>query len=204
MNSLQLPFNWFDLAIVIFLVVGINFGRKHGMSVELLGALKWLAIIVVCAAVYQPFSLFITTSSDVFSKLSANIIAYIGLGLMIATVFAFLKKTFGGKLVGSDVFGRSEFYLGMVAGALKFLCILFVALALLNARLYTQAEVKANLKYQNDVYGSNFFPSLYEVQTQVFDKSLTGPWIKKELDWLLIKPTVPEQKQLARRKLDLP
>src|ERR1051325_8663982 len=100
MNSFQLPFNWFDLAIVIILVVGINIGRKHGMSVELLGALKWLAIVIVCAAAYQPVSQFITTSSNVFSNLSANMMAYFGVGLVIATVFAFLKKSFGGKLVG--------------------------------------------------------------------------------------------------------
>ena len=200
----HLPFNWFDVAIIVVLMVGLHFGRKRGLSVELLAALKWLTIVVGCAMAYAPIAQFITMSSSIFSTLAANLMAYFAAGLLIATMFAFLKKSVGGKLLGSDVFGRGEFYLGMIAGAVRFLCILLAALALLNARFYSAAEVNAALKYQNDVYGSNFFPSLHEVQSQVFEQSFTGPFIKKQLDWLLIKPAAPEQKQLARRQFDLP
>jgi hypothetical protein len=204
MMNFKLPFNWFDVALVVLLVCGVSVGRKRGLSVELLSALMWLAIVIGCSAAYAPVAGIITTSSNLFSAFSANLAAYFGALLVIVAVFTFIKKSLGGKLVGSDAFGRGEFYLGMMAGMVKFACMIVVGLAFLHARYYTAAEIKADQKYQNDVYGSDFFPSLYEVQAQVFDKSLTGPWIKKELDWLLIKPAVPEQKQLARKQFDLP
>ena len=200
----NLPFNWFDVAILGVLFLGVQRGRKQGLSVELLGALKWLTILFVCAFAYAPIADFIIQSSSVFSVFSANLMGYFAAALVIAAVFAFFNKAANGKLIGSDVFGRGEFYLGMMAGMVKFTCILFAALALLNARFYSTAEVKAGLKYQNDVYGSDFFPTLQVVQSQVFEKSLAGPWIKNQLSFLLIKPTVPEQKQLTRREISLP
>jgi len=59
-------------------------------------------------------------------------------------------------------------------------------------------------KFQNDNYGSQFFPTLQTVQDQVFAKSLIGPQIKTYLAFLLIRPTLPEGKQLERPTLTLP
>lgn len=204
MNFEHLPFNWFDIALVIVLFIGVQYGRKNGLSVELLGALKWLAILFGCAFAYEPVAGFITGTTTVFSVFSANLMAYAAAALLIASLFAFLKKASGGKLVGGDTFGNGEFYLGMVAGVIRFACITIASLALLNARYFSPAEVSAQLKYQNEVYGSDFFPSLYTVQSQVFEKSLVGPCIKKQLSFLLIKPTVPEQTQLARKEFSVP
>jgi hypothetical protein len=124
--------------------------------------------------------------------------------LVIAIAFAYLKKAVGGKLLGSDVFGRTEFYLGMVAGVVRFSCVLIAGLAMLNARLYTRGEVQDELNYQNDVYGSHFFPTLQTVQSQVFERSMTGPWIKDRLSILLIKPTAPEKKELKQKEFVVP
>ena len=200
----NLPFNWFDIAILIVLFVGVQRGRKQGLSVELLGTLKWLTIVLGCAIAYEPAAGLITETSTAFSLFSANLMAYLAAALLIAGLFAFLSKAAHGKLIGSDAFGQGEFYLGMMAGVVKFTCILLAALALLNARFYSAAEVKAGVKYQNDVYGSNFFPTLQTVQSQVFEKSFAGPWIKNQLSFLLIKPAMPEQRQLTRREVALP
>jgi uncharacterized membrane protein required for colicin V production len=200
---MSLPFNWFDLLIVVVLFAGLHRGRKHGMSEELISLLKWLAIMFGCALLYQPLGDAIATSS-VFNHLTGYLIAYLGVALIIAALFALFKTAIGGKLVGSDVFGRSEFYLGMLAGMVRFCCLLIIGLALLNARAYTSAEIRADVRYQNDVYGSTFFPKLYTVQSQVFDSSLTGPWIKTNLSFLLIKPTEPEKKELKQKEIQLP
>jgi uncharacterized membrane protein required for colicin V production len=200
---MNLPFNWFDLLVLVVLIVGMQRGRKHGMSEELISLLKWLAIVMVCAVAYQPLGTAIATS-NVFNLLSGYLMAYLGTALVIAALFAGLKTAMGGKLLGSDVFGRSEFYLGMFAGMVRFICVLIVALALLAARAYSTTEIRADIKYQNDVYGSNFFPKLYTVQSQVFDNSLCGPWIKNNLAFLLIKPTTPEKKELKKKETPLP
>ena len=200
---MTLPFNWFDLLVLIVLIVGMSRGRKHGMSEELIQMLKWLAIMFGCAIVYQPLGTAIANAS-VFSLLAAYLMAYLGTALIIAALFAMVKHVAGGKLVGSDVFGRSEFYLGMLAGMVRFSCMLIVALALLDAREYSKAEIRADVKYQNDVYGSTFFPKLYNVQGQVFDSSLSGPWLKTNLAFLLITPTEPQTKEIKRKEMQLP
>ena len=200
---MNLPFNWFDLVVLVILIVGMQRGRKHGMSEELICLLKWMAIVLVCSIVYQPLGVAIATS-PVFNLLSGYLMAYLGTALVVAALFAALKHAMGGKLLGSDVFGRSEFYLGMMAGMVRFVCILIVGLALLDARAYNAAEIRADVKYQNDLYGSSFFPKLYTLQAQVFQNSLCGPWIKDNLAFLLIKPTAPEKKELKRKETALP
>ncbi len=199
----NLPFNWFDLLLLIVLIVGIQRGRKHGISEELMSTIQWVAIAVGCAMLYRPIGAMISQGS-VFSLLSSYLMAYIAGAMVISVIFAMLKKSLGGKLVGSDAFGRSEFYLGMLAGMVRFCCIVVTAIALLHARKYTSAEVSAGQKYQNEVYGSNFFPTLHTIQAQVFEKSLAGPWISSQLGFLLIEPTAPEQKQLKRKEFAAP
>src|SRR4029077_13249373 len=109
--------------------------------------------------------------------------------LLILALFAGIKRGLGGKLIGSDIFGSAEYYLGMGSGMIRFICMMLVALALLNARSFTSAEVKSMEDFQNDVYGSNFFPTLHTVQSSVFEKSFIGSWIRQNLSFFLIKPT---------------
>jgi hypothetical protein len=66
---------------------------------------------------------------------------------------------------------------------------LVVLLALLNAPEFEPADVKAMKKYQNDNFGSEFFPTWHSVQADVFERSLVGPWIRQDLAFLLITPT---------------
>jgi hypothetical protein len=42
------------------------------------------------------------------------------------------------------------------------------------------------------------------VQATVFDKSLTGPWIKQNLGFLLITPTAPEKRELHQKDAVFP
>jgi len=204
MNLDQLPINLFDLVVIGMLIAGIARGRKHGMSEELLGLLKWLAILFVCAAVYEPVGLIVAGYAPMFGHLTCYLVAYIGVALFVLLLFAGLKRALDGKLLGSDIFGRSEYYLGMGSGLVRFSCMLLAALALLNARYFNPTEVRAMEKFQDDVYGSNFFPTLQSLQASVFDKSLTGPWIKQNLGFLLIKPTEPENKDYHQKEAVIP
>jgi uncharacterized membrane protein required for colicin V production len=196
---MNLPFNWFDIAILLVLGFGVQRGRKHGMSEEAMMVLKWIAIVVVGGLGYGVVGDLITDNT-VFTRLSAYLMAYFVIALFITVAFLVIKKLSNGKLVGSDVFGSGEYYLGMIAGLVRYICILIFALAFLNARLYTRAEIASDLAFQNDVYGSNFFPKLYTVQDDVFKNSFIGPHIQKELGFLLIKGTPPEHKELQRKK----
>jgi len=200
----QLPINLFDLVVIVVLLAGITRGRKHGMSEELMSLLSWLAILFGGAAVYKPGGELLRQFISMFGRLSCYLVTYVGVGLLVLLLFAGIKRTVGGKLVGSDIFGRSEYYLGMGSGLVRFACMLLAALALLNARYFSPTEVRAMEKFQDDVYGSNFFPTLHSLQATVFDKSLTGPWIRENLGFLLIKPTEPEKRELHHRDVDMP
>jgi uncharacterized membrane protein required for colicin V production len=198
-----LPMNWFDVVLLAVLTLGLFRGRKHGMSEELMMLIKWLMILLVCAFTYEPLGSWLAGVSPI-SLLGSYIMAYIAVALIIIGLFALVKHSIGGKLVGSDIFGRAEYYLGMGSGIIRFSCILLAALAILNARYFSPTEVRAREAFQNDVYGSNFFPGLDKAQITVFQTSLTGPWIKDNLGFLLIKPTKPENKELHQKDYKLP
>src|SRR5436305_15161795 len=116
---MNLPFNWFDIAIVLLLALGVQRGRKHGMSEEVMLLIKWLAIVVVGVLGYGVVGDIISDNS-VFTHLSANLMAYSVIALGITVAFLVIKKLANGKLVGSDVFGSGEYYLGMVAGLVRY------------------------------------------------------------------------------------
>ena len=198
-----LPINWFDVLLVVVLIVGIQRGRKRGMSEELLSVLQWVGVVLGAAVVYEPLGLWLAGVTSC-SALICYLTAYVVAGAFIVGVFAFLKRSFSGKLVGSDTFGGAEYYLGMPAGMLRFACVLIAMLSLLNARYYRSEEIKAMEKFQLDNYGSEFFPTLQSVQSSVFEKSLSGPPIRKYLSFLLIKPTPPETQQVQRKEFSLP
>ena len=84
---MNLPFNWFDVLLVIVLFVGLQRGRKRGMSEELMSLFKWLAIILGCAFLYQPIGDKIA-ESPVFGQLSGYLMAYFAIALIISPVIA--------------------------------------------------------------------------------------------------------------------
>jgi uncharacterized membrane protein required for colicin V production len=195
----KLPINWFDVVVLAVLVAGILHGRKRGMSEELLNVIKWVAVVLGCAVLYEPVGRMLAQSSP-FSLLSSYLIVYTVGGLLILGFFALFKHAIGGKLLGSDIFGRAEYYLGMGSGVLRVTCILIAVLALLNSRYFSPTEVRAMERFQDDVYGSNLFPPWHTAQSSVFEKSLVGPWIKQNLSFVLIKPTEPENKQIHQKE----
>jgi len=203
MSFNTLPVNLFDVVLLAVLTLGVLRGRKHGMSEELMNLLKWLCVVFGCALLYQPVGTWLAQSSP-FSLLASFLFVYAGFALLILALFGFFRYQFGGKLVGSDVFGRSEYYLGMGSGLVRFGCVLLVGLAILNARYFSREEVAAELRYQNDLYGSHYFPTWHTAQEIVFEKSLTGGWIKDHMAFFLIRPTKPENKQLHQKVYQLP
>src|SRR5207245_1490208 len=113
--------NWFDVVAFIVVLLGIRAGRKQGMSNELMVSLQWVAIIFGCAYFFRPVGNWIADEAPV-SHLACYITAYIALAIVVKLSFSVLKRGLGGKLVGSDLFGGGEFYLGMLMGAVRFAC----------------------------------------------------------------------------------
>jgi uncharacterized membrane protein required for colicin V production len=185
-------FGWFDIAVVAILGFGLYRGRRNGMSKELLPVLKWLIIVVVCGLAYQPIGAIIAKYTGM-TKMWSNLMAYFVLMILIMIPFDLLKRHFAEKLAMTDSFKSSEYYLGMMAGTIRFGCILLVAMALLNARFYSQTEIKQNAAYNQQwfgggEYGGDYFINLNSIQKFVFDESASGHFVKTgTLGALLIK-----------------
>jgi uncharacterized membrane protein required for colicin V production len=202
-------FNWFDGLVVGLLMFGLWRGRHNGMSGEILPLGRWLAIALGAgfghALVGEQLLRFGVTKmvfGNYFdSETAALVTAYLLIALAAILIFSTLKHYFQKKLTeNNSVFGGGEYYLGMVAGVIRYASVLLVALALLNAPVYSAAEIQAQKTADNLTFGGglkgyngNFFPKIYEVQDCVFKESLTGPQIKAHLSWLLINttPTAP-------------
>ncbi len=180
-----MPVNWFDLVVLTMILVGIFRGRKRGISEEMLDVVQWLLIVVAGAHAYRPLGGYISDFSH-FSRGFSYAIAYIFVAVMIKLLFSWIKHAVGEKLVHSDVFGWSEYYLGMLAGALRFTCILIVCLSVLNSVYISPAQLAAEAKIQRDNFGTITFPTIGSIQQDVFVNSVSGPYIKQYLHDQLI------------------
>jgi uncharacterized membrane protein required for colicin V production len=195
-----MSFNWFDFVVLGVLGIGVFRGRQRGMSEELLGLFEWLTIVVVSALAYRPLGRIAAANSDM-TLLMAYLGAYLLSVIGIKFFFSWVRRIVGEKLVGSDLFGGAEFYLGMIAGAVRFGCLLLVVLAMLHAKNITSEQLAKQAKMQKDNFGDISFPTFGSVQHDVFYGSLSGRFITRHLSDQLIEATSPGEKLVARENL---
>jgi uncharacterized membrane protein required for colicin V production len=197
----KLTFNWFDLAVVLMLACGYLRGRKNGMSKEVLLAPKWVGMVVAAGLGYLLLGAWLIQTGVVKStfgnliqeKTAAYVSAYLLIALAVTLVFSLINRMIKAKVTGGNYFGNGEYYLGMLSGMVRYACMLIFFLALLHAPVYSLAEIQAQAAYNNKWYGGgmagydgNFIPSINDVQTTIFNKSVFGPAITNGLDRLLI------------------
>jgi uncharacterized membrane protein required for colicin V production len=195
-----LPFGWFDLVVIIVLGFGVYRGRRNGMSKELLPLLQWVVMLPVCGFGYPMLNGLL--SQFIKNVFWSNLLAYLFLALLVFLTFAMLKRLLEKKLVTSDFFRGSEYYLGMLSGIVRYACAIIFALALLNAPYYSPEDVARQKAFDQKnfgggLYSGSYFPHVYTVQNEVFKDSFLGPRIKEYLGVLLIrtpgsKSTSPE------------
>lgn len=188
MKPAEFQVSWFDLVTLTMLVLGAWRGRKRGVSEELLDMLQWVLIVTVGAHLCQPVAQVLVAQTAVLGPTTTAVIVYLLIALLLKLVFTMFKRSVGQKLVESDVFGNLEYYLGIAAGALRFGCMLLFALALLNAKHVSSADLAASAKRQQEAFGSISFPTLGSLQQEVFVRSFTGKLINQHLHRLLIQP----------------
>lgn len=186
----NLNFNWFDGLVLVLIGVGIFRGRKHGMSGELIPLFQWLCIILVGAFTYQQVGGLVKTTTGIDATY-CNVGVYLLNALLLKWAFTAIGHLVGDKLLDADAFGGGEYYFGMIAGALRWLCMLLFCLALFNSVYISDAQRAATIKMQKDSFGSISFPTLSGIQHDVFRGSASGAITKKYLDILLIKPIPP-------------
>jgi uncharacterized membrane protein required for colicin V production len=183
-----LAVGWVDFLTILVICIGIVRGRKRGLSEELLDTMMWLIILVAGAFLYRIMGNFLI-QKPILSLLTYYILSYVSVALAIKIIFVLIKRKFGQKVVESDMFGRLEFYGGMMAGAVRFSCMYFFALSLLHAPHYSEEFWASRAKEVDYNYGSDFFPHPCKIQRSVFQDSFTGKNAEKYLAMLLIEQT---------------
>jgi uncharacterized membrane protein required for colicin V production len=177
--------NWFDFLVVTVIGIGVVRGRSRGMSVELLDVVKWMCIVVAAGLSYRPLGQFVADYTHI-GYISGYIIAYLFVLLLVRTFFGWMKRMVGEKLVGSDVFGSWEYYLGMIAGGVRFGCVLMACMALLNAAFVPPDKLAEQVKKQKVIFGDNYFPTPAGLQQNVFAGSASGRFARRYLAQELI------------------
>lgn len=194
----NLPFNYIDLIIVALLIVGIFRGRKRGMSEELLSFIQWLIIIIGGGLLYEPGGALLKQMAP-FSTLVCNVWVYLFFALLVKMLFTQIKKAVGEKILGSNAFGGFEYYLGMLAGMIRFACGILMVMALVNARLITPQERAEMARYQSKNFEGISFPTFGSLQQAILFESFAGTQVREHLDFLLIKSTAWQSAPLRRR-----
>jgi uncharacterized membrane protein required for colicin V production len=187
----SLPVNWFDAAILVLLGFGVFRGRKNGMTREIAPTTQWLAVVFAAGLGYPPLAQVYTTQCHM-DKLWSALAAYMSIAGVLFLIFTPIKRTFKNRAEKGGLFGGSEYYLGMCAGPVRYALIIVFALALLNARSYTAAEIAAKKAYNERWYGGglysgNYMPDLHTAQDSVFKQSFSGPYIQSAIGLLLIQ-----------------
>lgn len=194
MDLSVITLSWFDLAAVTLIVVGIFHGRKNGMSQELFNTMKWLAMLTISAAIYLPIGELIlrfVPIAPIYGYISAYILANVALTAILVTV----RKKIKDKMSGSDVFGRAEFPLGMVAGAFQYACMLVMFMAVLNAKYVDEEALERQDARQKKALGENFFPSPGNIHKDVLYGSIAGQTVRDFLSTQLMRQVNPPKKK---------
>jgi uncharacterized membrane protein required for colicin V production len=191
----RLPFNWFDVALVLVLAFGLFRGRKNGMSKELLPFFQWFSAMLVAGLAYPLLTNVLVNSAGLRRNTGTLILAYLVIVAVVLFIFSMIRHSMKSKTGGSSFFGSGEYYLGMISGTIRYGCILILFMAILNAPIYTAAEIQAQKAYNNRWFGGgeagyngDYIPSIASIQEAVFRKSMVGPYIHDFLAPVLINP----------------
>jgi hypothetical protein len=162
------------------------------MSQEVLPTLQWITIVVLAGLFYHPFGVLIhQNTNNAFDVLWSNITAYVLIAIGVHLIFLALKRALGEKLVGSDFFGRGEYYLGTLSGLVRFACMWIFFCSLMNSRVVTQAEMARTEKMQKQNLEDIRFPTFGSVQHALLFQSFSGNLIENNLNNVLIASVTP-------------
>jgi uncharacterized membrane protein required for colicin V production len=209
----NLSVNWFDVVVLAVLAFGFWRGRKRGMSREALPTLFWLVAVIGAGFGYQPLGDLLRSTgyvkqvfgTSINERTAAYVVSYLAIVMVAFILHSLVGKFFKEKVAGSNAFGSGEYYLGIIAGMIRYSCIALFFLALLNAPYYSAADIMAQKAYNNRWYGGgmkdysgDFIPSLADIQAGVFKNSIAGQAIQNNLSALLIQSNAPGKKPVIK------
>jgi hypothetical protein len=151
-------------------------------------------IVVGCGYGCPLAGAWIKGSIDLMDLYLCNMIAYAAIGLAIYLTFSKINFSLGRKLVGTDVFGRYEYILGMLSGVLRYACIAITLLAMFNARIVPAAQRERDRHVQEVDANGVHLPRWGSIQQHVLFESYSGQWARHYLRTFLIDTPATAEK----------
>ena len=182
-----MPFSWFDGVVIVLLGVGVFKGKKHGMSEELFPLMAWLAVAVGAGMLYQPVGNFLAEHVRI-PRYWIMVLTYIFIAFMLHTIFTVIRKKAKDQVQKIDIFGKMEYFLGMIAGALKVACMIVVGVSLFCSKIVTEEEVKRDRAKQENDLGTTFFPTRKTAHYDIVYGSFTGDFLRNKVPNLVMQP----------------
>lgn len=178
-----LRYHWFDLITGVVVISGLLYGRKRGLTLELVPLLHWITLIIVCGTFYAYFGAPIARWIEIQPN-EAFVFVYLFLAVVVTYAFWTIKRTIAKGLPGSKCFGEAEFALGAIACAARFLCIQFACVSLVSAQYVAEEDLAEPSYFHLPEEGR--LPSPAAVQRGIFRRSKSGRWLKYHFgQWLI-------------------
>lgn len=190
---LGISVGWFDPVFLLVLALGVWRGRLNGAAREHFAAGQWLFVAVVGGVMSRALGGLMVKWLGV-TFFAAGIFGYVVGGGIVLIVAAVLRTYHADEMLDTAFFGKAEPAAGGVFGALKFFCLLTIALAFVHAR-----------KVADPADPRTFHETLH---VQIFDRSLAGAALEKAGAFMLIpassnarRPTVGQKKNQQMNKV---
>src|SRR5579863_992613 len=88
-----LPFNWFDVAVLVLLGFGVFRGRRNGMTRELAPTIQWLLVVFAAGLGYPYLAQIYNTQCHMY-KLWSALGSYLSIAIPLFLMFMPIKKAF--------------------------------------------------------------------------------------------------------------
>ena len=184
---------WFDPLFLLMLALGFWRGRLNGAAREPFAAGQWLLVAVMGGVMSRALGGLMVKWLGV-TFFAAGIFGYVVGGGIVLIVAAVLRTYHADEMLDAAFFAKAEPAAGGAFGALKFFCLLTIALAFVHAR-----------KVPDPTEPRTFHETLH---VQIFDRSLAGAAIEKVGAIMLIpassnarRPTVGQKKNQQMNKV---
>jgi uncharacterized membrane protein required for colicin V production len=195
MSSFNIGLNWFDFLVAAVILLGVHLGNKRGMSKEVIVFLQWCVIVLVAGLFYAPIGKLIMEFGGL-GEMTSYVLSYLLLAGIVKFIFTKIHFSIGEKIESRHPFGRMEYGLGLIAGGVRFACVLLLLMALLHSGRQSTAYIEQATKQQQKDFGEVYFPTVGMVCQEVFNKSLSGKFVADNLPFLLITPGWQRQASL--------
>ncbi len=177
--------HWFDLLVVVTLIVGFKIGQRKETLQQLISICHWALTLVICLFLYKLPAIWLAKTLS----MQPDFLALIIFPIEFAIVYFLLnskRRRIAKSVVEKEPFGHWEHHTTKVAGALRFFTFLFVLMAWISGKSVTEKDISDYKAFCENNFAGIMFPVPATIHHDIFNGSFTGKVAKEYLNGLLM------------------